>query len=127
MIPLLLHMMLVVPPDWRFVFFGSSATVQKVRDSHTASGYEALGKLHVRDLADTSWGLEWAKQGWEGGEGTLGTEEIQSRLLTNRTFYERELRGAEWLLVWHSDAILCANSEIGLDEWLGWDWVGAPW
>ena len=125
MVPLLLHMIMVVPPDWRFVFFGSKATVDLVRGSYTASMHEQLGKLHIRDLSE-SWGLDWGRAGWEE-EGKISTDEISNRLLTNLTFYEKELAGTEWLLVFHSDAILCANAEDSLDDWLGWDWVGAPW
>lgn len=125
LVPLLLHMIMVVPPDWRFVFFGSSATVNQVRASYTAAMYEALGKLHVRNLEE-DWGTGWARKGWEEKE-KLDIEELTSRLLTNKTFYEKELGSTEWLLTYHSDAILCANSNVSLDDWLGWDWVGAPW
>ena len=125
MVPLLLHMMQVVPPDWRFVFFGSQATVDQVRGSYTANRYESLGKLHVRNLEER-WGSHWARKGWEL-KGEMSTDEMTNRLLTNLTFYDTELHGTEWLMVWHSDAILCANAELSLDEWLGWDWVGAPW
>ena len=125
LVPLLLHMIMIVPPDWRFIFLGSSSTVGQVRSSQTALMYEGMGKLHVRNLED-DWGKQWGRTGWEE-KTALGIDEMTNRLLTNKTFYERELVGTEWLLTFHSDAILCANSNTSLDEWLGWDWVGAPW
>jgi hypothetical protein len=129
LVPLLLHMIMVVPPDWRFLFYGSSATVTQVRESYTAAMYEAMGKLNVRNLED-NYGEGWGRRyGWEEPKDgrVLSAEEMTNRLLTNKTFYEGDLADTEWLLVFHSDAILCANSEVGIDDWLGWDWVGAPW
>jgi hypothetical protein len=126
LVPLLLHMMQVVPPDWRFVFMGSTATAQLVRDNYAASMYEAMGKLHVRSLEEGGWSAGWGRPGWDE-RGVMSMDEMSNRLLTNLTFFDRELAGTEWLLVFHSDAILCANAEKSLDEWLGWDYVGAPW
>jgi len=57
---------------------------------------------------------------------TAGQEMI-SRFLTNRWIYETVLQPAEWLLVFQTDSILCANSRQSLNEWLDYDWVGAPW
>jgi hypothetical protein len=125
LVPLLLHMIMVVPPDWRFVFFGSKATVRQVRNSPTASAYEHLGKLWINNLED-----RWAKD-WHG-ESIANTnvtelDELTSRLLTNNAFYEEELPNTDWLFTFHSDSILCTNAEQSLDDWLQWDWVGAPW
>ncbi|KAL8939524.1 MAG: hypothetical protein Q9216_003310 [Gyalolechia sp. 2 TL-2023] len=75
---------------------------------------------------------------------TTGGQEQISRFLTNLWLYERVLQPAEWLLVFQTDksapearaytltrnlesGILCANSEGNLDDWLEYDWVGAPW
>lgn len=68
------------------------------------------------------WSAPWGRR-WDD----LSVDEMGNRLLTNLSFYEEELAGVGWLLVWHSDAILCANAERDLEEWVGWDWVGAPW
>ena len=71
-------------------------------------------------------GAKWS-QAWGRRWDDLSVDEMGNRLLTNLTFYEEELRDVGWLLVWHSDAILCANAEKDLEDWIGWDWVGAPW
>ena len=109
--------MQVVPPEWRFLFIGSSATIDIARRSGTVRAYEAWGKLRIGKLD------RWASD-WEEG---LGIDEMNNRLMTNVTFYEEELPGVEHLFVFHSDAVLCANSEGDLNDWVGFDWVGAPW
>lgn len=117
--PLLLHMMEVVPPEWRFLFLGSPDTVRKVNASSPVRRYQEYGKLRLEVVDPLGWG-------WREGED-VNIDELYSRLLTSTGFYERELRGTEWLLVFHSDAVLCANSHRDVNEFLEWDWVGAPW
>lgn len=48
------------------------------------------------------------------------------RLLTDLRFYDQFLPGVEWLLKFESDAIMCANSDKSLNDWLHYDWAGAP-
>ncbi|KAI1268518.1 hypothetical protein F5Y18DRAFT_423879 [Xylariaceae sp. FL1019] len=88
LVPQILHMISVVPVDWRFMFIGSN---------------------HV--LPDP-----WI----------LDSKEDIHRLFTDPRFYDEFLPGVEWLLKYESDSILCANSEKSLDDWLHWDWTGAP-
>lgn len=57
---------------------------------------------------------------------TNGQEEI-SQFLTTLWLYEVVLRPAEWLLVFQTDSMLCANSRLNLNDFLEYDWVGAPW
>ena len=53
--------------------------------------------------------------------------EQRNRLLTDAAFYKEYLPAAEWLFMYHADSILCANAENDLNDWLKYDWVGAPW
>ncbi|UKZ77356.1 hypothetical protein TrVFT333_005076 [Trichoderma virens FT-333] len=57
---------------------------------------------------------------------TGGQEEI-SQFLTTLWLYEVVLQPAEWLLVFQTDSMLCANSRLNLNDFLEYDWVGAPW
>lgn len=116
--PLLLHMMEVVPPEWRFVFLGSEETTARVNTSGPVKRYQEWGKLRVGTIE--RWVRAWGKE-------DVGIDELHSRLLTNSTFYETELKGTEHLLVFHSDSVFCANSNRDVNEFLEWDWVGAPW
>ncbi|KAH0605349.1 uncharacterized protein H6S33_004571 [Morchella sextelata] len=134
--PLLLHMTTVVPPDWHFLFLGSRASIAHLTRSHAIRHQVSLGKLALtlippranvtgqealsQTLTDPwfwTWlgGAErwrWEEQ-WVDGDG--GGEGAGRRAQV------------EWVLVFQSDSILCANSGVSLDEWLLYDWVGAPW
>ena len=120
LIPLLVHMMEVVPPEWRFVFIGTEETNKIARYSGTVRRYEEWGKLMIRTL--DPWSADWGPR-WDD----LGIDEMNNRLLTNVSFFEDELPGVEHLFVFQSDSILCANSYMDLNDWLQYDWVGAPW
>ena len=74
--------------------------------------YEASGKLNLVELPS-----QWSSD----------SRENASRMLTALSFYKDFLRPAEWLLVFQPDSVLCANSEQDLNDWLAYDWVGAPW
>lgn len=110
--PLLLHFISVVPPDWRFRFMGSPESVASVNRSVAVRSQVASGKLDLTYIPTNM--------------STAGQEMI-SRFLTNLWLYETVLRPAEWLLVFQTDSILCANSRQNLNEYLDYDWVGAPW
>ena len=113
-------MMEVVPPEWRFVFLGTEESSRILRNSGTAKKYQDWGKLRIGTIE--RWAAAWGPR-WDD----LGIDEMHSRLLTNTTFYEEELTGVENLFVFHSDGVLCANSFKDLNDWLEYDWVGAPW
>lgn len=110
--PLLLHMLYVVPPDWQLLYLGSSESVSAVRRSLAVQHHQADGKLDVK-LAPRNASYEAREQ--------------RNRMLTDVAFYKEYLPSAEWLLMYHADSILCANSPLDLNDWLKYDWVGAPW
>ncbi|KAH8798963.1 hypothetical protein F5882DRAFT_319344 [Hyaloscypha sp. PMI_1271] len=110
--PLMIHFMSVVPPDWRFRFMGSLESVEFLNTSRAIRNHVASGKL---DLTYIPANMTTASQ-----------EEI-SRFLTTLWLYETVLQPAEWLLVFQTDSMLCANSRQSLNNWLDYDWVGAPW
>ncbi|EPS43274.1 hypothetical protein H072_2751 [Dactylellina haptotyla CBS 200.50] len=110
--PLLLHYMSVVPPDWRFKFFGSDESVKHLNRSRVVRAHITDGKLDIAKLPE--------------GMSMQG-QEATSQTFTNLTFYRDVLAPAEFLLVFQTDAMLCANSKQDLDDWLKYDWVGASW
>lgn len=110
--PLMLHFMSVIPPDWRFRFMGSLESVADLNSSLAIRNQVEIGKLDLTYIPSNM--------------STAGQEMI-SRFLTNRWLYEQVLQPAEWLLVFQTDSILCANSNRSLNDWLDYDWVGAPW
>ncbi|KAL8845730.1 MAG: hypothetical protein Q9221_009124 [Calogaya cf. arnoldii] len=102
----------VVPPDWRFRFMGSPASVKSVKSSKAIQHQVDSGKLDLTYIPRNM---------------TTGGQEKISSFLTTLWLYETVLQPAEWLLVFQTDSILCANNEGNLDDWLDYDWVGAPW
>ncbi|KAF3921213.1 hypothetical protein ABW21_db0204141 [Orbilia brochopaga] len=110
--PLTLHMINVVPPDWVFRFYGSRESIDHLNHSLPIQMWERLGKLTM-ELVPSNLTLH-------------GQQEL-SRTFTNLWFYETMLAPAEYLLVFQTDSILCANSGKNLNDWLQYDWVGAPW
>lgn len=110
--PLMLHFMSVVPPDWRFRFMGSVESVEHLNSSRAIRDSVASGKLDLTYIPANM---------------TTGSQEEISRFLTTLWLYETVLQPAEWLLVFQTDSMLCANSRQSLNNWLDYDWVGAPW
>lgn len=111
LVPQLLHMISVVPPDWRFVFFGSNKSVISVSRSFATQYQEANGKLDLV-VVPKPWSIE--------------SKEDVYRLLTDIRFYDEFLPKVEWMLKFESDSIMCARSDDSLNDWLHYSWAGAP-
>lgn len=112
MTPLLLHMLYVIPPEWQLLYLGSSESLSIVQRNPAIQHHQTDGKLELR-LAPRN--------------ESYGGREQRNRLLTDAAFYKEYLPAAEWLFMYHTDSILCANSPLDLNDWLKYDWVGAPW
>lgn len=110
--PLMLHFISVVPPDWRFRFMGSPESVEHINKSMAIREQVNLGKLDLTYIPSNM--------------STAGQEMI-SRFLTTRWLYETVLQPAENLLIFQTDSILCANNKHNLNDYLEYDWIGAPW
>ncbi|KAL6787692.1 hypothetical protein J3E68DRAFT_444971 [Trichoderma sp. SZMC 28012] len=110
--PLMLHFISVVPPDWHFRFMGSPLSVASINRSVAIRHQVAAGKLDLTYIPENM--------------STNGQEEI-SQFLTTLWLYEIVLQPAEWLLVFQTDSMLCGNSRLNLNDYLEYDWVGAPW
>lgn len=87
--PLMLHMISVVPPDWRFRFMGSNESVAAVNESMAIRHQVELGKLDLTYIPQNM--------------STAGQEMI-SRFLTTLWLYETVLQPAEWLLIFQTDS-----------------------
>lgn len=111
LVPQLLHMISVVPQDWRFVFLGTNASVISISRSFSLQYHEANGKLDMVILPPP----------WN-----ISTVEGVYRMLTDMRFYDELLPGIEWLLKFGSDSIMCGNSDDSLNNWLEYSWAGAP-
>jgi hypothetical protein len=126
--PTMLHFISVVPPDWKFRFLGSPESVEYVNRSSAIRHQVAIGKLDL-DLIPANM--------------SIAGQELLSQFMTNLWVYEVLLQPAEWLLVYQTDSkfcpvaeealvltrtgTICANSVDSVDNYLDYDWVGAPW
>lgn len=117
-VPLLLHMTQVVPPEWRFLFVATDEIIESVNTSSPVRRMVNTGKLRLQDINRFS-------TGW--GRTLPDINEIYSRILTNLTFYDEQLPQVENLLVFKSSSIICANSNKTVNDFIDYDWVGAPW
>lgn len=88
--PLILHMMSVVPPDWRFRFMGSNESVAHVNKSAAIQRQVSAGKLDLTYIPTNM---------------SVAGQEMISRFLTNLWLYETVLQPAEWLLVFQTDSM----------------------
>lgn len=111
LVPHILHMISVVPPDWRFLLIGTEESVAQVGRAYSTQYQQVIGKLDLMVLPEP----------WK-----IDNKELVWRTLTDPRFYDEFLPGVEWLLKYESDSIMCANSEKSLNDWLDWSWVGAP-
>ncbi|UNI13995.1 hypothetical protein JDV02_000679 [Purpureocillium takamizusanense] len=110
--PVLLHFMAVLPPSWPVLFLGSAASLAALNASAAARAHARTGRLSLQPIP--------------ANMSTAG-QEMVSRFLTSRWLYEVAVAPAEWLLVFQTDSVICANSRLDVDGFLGLDWVGAPW
>jgi len=88
--PMMLAFMSTLPPDWKFRFMGSEASVAYVNNSAAIRHHAASGKLDLTYIPKNM--------------STNGQEDI-SRFLTNLWLYETVLYPAEWLLIYQTDSM----------------------
>ncbi len=78
LVPQMLHMVSVVPPDWRFVFIGSEKSVVSIGRAYAIKHQQVIGKLDLMVLPEP----------WE-----IDTKEKVFRILTDIRFYDEFLPG----------------------------------
>lgn len=83
-----------------------------MRSSPLISRLEASGKITFLDLPSNY---------------DLGSRETISQMFTDIHLYRDILAPAEHLLVFQPDSIFCAAAPLTLNDYLNWDWIGAPW
>lgn len=111
LVPHILHMLSIVPPEWKSLVIGSNASVVSIGRAYAIKYQQAIGKLDLMVLPEP-WNIT--------------SKEHVFRTLTDARFYDEFLPGVEWILKYESDSILCANADTSLNSWLDWSWVGAP-
>ncbi|KAL3418690.1 hypothetical protein PVAG01_10406 [Phlyctema vagabunda] len=107
LLPLLLHFSLVLGPAWPIIFYTSqsiypdSAPLRRAIDDH---------RIIVRFLPSMT---------------QLSSRDSVSKFLTEPWLWE-QLAPAEHVLLFQADSIICSNSALRVDDFLQYDFVGAP-
>jgi hypothetical protein len=109
---LLVHMIGVIPPEWTFKIMGSSETIAFLRSVRVIQPLLNSGKMELLPLPD---------------QYSLRDRERVSRMLTDPYLYSDILAPAEHLLVFQPDSIFCAGAPKIINDFLDYDWIGAPW
>jgi hypothetical protein len=91
---------------------GSPESIAHMRASTVITRLERSGKLSIDQLPSNY---------------SLSSRETISQMFTDPVLYKTHLSPAESLLVFQPDSIFCANAPTTLNDFLEWDWIGAPW
>lgn len=110
LVPLLLHFLSVVPPEWSFRFMGSEASLAMMQSNPTIRRYITQKKLFI-DL------IPYDVVNDINSYGTV------NRLLTSPWFYEEWLWPAKWLFLFQDDSMICAASNLTLNDFVDEDWT----
>lgn len=105
-------MQAVIPPEWSFKFMGSPAALDFMRGSPIIRRLEESGKLEFLPVPDNY---------------SVTDRQGLSTMFTDIHLYRDILAPAEHLLVWQPDSIMCANAPTTVNDFLEYDYVGAPW
>ncbi|QSZ35733.1 hypothetical protein DSL72_006855 [Monilinia vaccinii-corymbosi] len=107
----LTHMISIVPPEWTFKFMGTNTSINYLLGFHHLQDLVASKKLTLIDLPSH----------WD-----VSSRESVSQMFTDPEFY-KFLSPAEHLLVFQPDSILCTKAPRTLNDFLQYDYIGAPW
>jgi hypothetical protein len=106
------HMMSVIPAEWTFRFMGGPQALDFMRANPLLSQYEKSGKLSFLQVPSNY---------------SMKDRDTISQMFTDPHLYADILAPAEHLLVFQPDSIFCAGAPKSLNDFLEYDWIGAPW
>ncbi|CAK7203130.1 hypothetical protein SEUCBS139899_005859 [Sporothrix eucalyptigena] len=116
LVPLILHFHAVLGPDWPIVFYTSNETSSRLADTNGTTGSAiwqravASGAIDVRIIPDM-WNM---------------TTRHGVNVYLSRPWLWEQLAPAKHVLVFQTDAMICANSFTTMDDFLIYDFIGAP-
>ncbi|KAG4028011.1 hypothetical protein MFRU_025g00770 [Monilinia fructicola] len=105
------HMASIVPPEWTFKFMGSNTSINYLLGFHHLQNLVASKKLTFIHLPSR----------WD-----VSSRESISQMFTDPELY-KSLSPAEHLLVFQPDSILCTKAPTTLNDFIQYDYIGAPW
>ncbi|KAJ3151303.1 hypothetical protein HDU89_002142 [Geranomyces variabilis] len=112
MVPMLLHYMATLPDDWPFMLMHSAEVTPVIQRSAAIKRYIKSKKLTLYLLP---------------AEIKLQNSGDVSHFLTRKTTWLRLPEATEHIFFFQLDAMICSNSDQTVDDFLRFDWIGAPW
>jgi hypothetical protein len=112
LIPLILHFSVVLGPTWPIICFTSDEIAASMQSSAALSRHLAAtgGPIQLRILPSTV---------------LFSNSDSVSAFLTKPWLWQ-QLAPAKWVLMFQSDAMLCANAARSVEDFFEYDFVGAP-
>jgi hypothetical protein len=111
LVPLILHFASVVGDDWPFKIIHSKANKHFFENSVAIQKHVKSGRFELIELP----------------EGThFGSRPDVTSFLTKRWVWD-QLAPAVHVLLFQLDSMICANADKTVDEYIQYDWIGAPW
>ncbi|KAI6712979.1 hypothetical protein JHW43_004538 [Diplocarpon mali] len=115
LIPLILHFHAVLGPDWPIVFF----TSEESRENHFAPGAKGSA-VWQRAVADKRIEIRTIPSDVDL------THRNAVNLYLSRPWLWEQLAPAQHVLIFQADAMICGNAHRTAEDWLQYDFVGAP-
>jgi hypothetical protein len=109
LVPLILHFSAVLGPEWPIVFFTEPSLPPAFKSAPFVRLINA-GLIHIVPLPDHI---------------KFVNSVAVSSFLTNSWIWE-QLAPADHVLLFQSDSIICGNSEHRVDDFIKYDFIGAP-
>ncbi|KAK0105491.1 hypothetical protein ONS95_004147 [Cadophora gregata] len=110
LIPIILHFSSVLGREWPIHLFTSEGNMGAFSESAPFQREVSAGRFHVRALP---------------AEEHLNTHAAVSGFFTKPWFWE-QMAPAEHILMFQADSIICSNSQHRVEDFLMYDFVGAP-
>jgi hypothetical protein len=114
LLPLILHFSSVLGPTWPIYLYTPPSVVEMLQKSAAFNRSVEDGKIEVRGLP---MGVEVDYPFHEPVK--------RARFLTGPWFWE-SLMPAEHVLLFGADSMICSKSELSIDDFLKYDFIGAP-
>lgn len=101
--------MSIMKDDWEFQIWFSNQNEQFLRDSTEIQTLMRTGRLRMYPMGRDVFDIPWYNQ----------------LMMRNVTFWD--FVGGKHMLIFQVDATLCPNSPKKIEDFLGFDYCGAPW
>lgn len=116
-LPLVLANLAGILPDWTLYLMHGDENSMYVQSLPVVERLQKTGQIHLITLQNVS--KLFQDETYELSRGAYNC------LLRTRAFWS--CSRAEHVLIFQSDSILCAGSPYSVDDFLEYDYIGAPW